>query len=88
MRLTVEQIRQRLRAQRPCHKVRHAPHGVGDTGRPAARIAGSPLREAPARVTRARQKSIRVKLLRFLDSGFRKQVRTGRCRRIGNNFRH
>src|SRR5215469_6046904 len=52
MRLAVEQVRQRLRAQRPCRKVRDAPPRVGNAGRAAAWVAGASLREAPARVAR------------------------------------
>jgi hypothetical protein len=39
MRLAVEQIRQRLRAQRPGDKIGHAPLGIGDAARPAPRVA-------------------------------------------------
>ena len=61
MRLAVEQIRQRLRAQRPSHEIRHAPLGIGDAARPATRVAGMARGEAPARVARAGGKEIRVK---------------------------
>ena len=47
---------------------RRAPR-IADAGRPAARVAGGALREAPARAARARRKKIRSKWLRFLDSG-------------------
>jgi hypothetical protein len=39
MRLAVEQIRQRLRAQRPGDKIGHARLGIGDAARPAPRVA-------------------------------------------------
>ena len=85
MRLAVEQIRQCLRAQRPGHEIRHAPPGIGNAARPAARVAGASLGEAPARVARATQRGIRSKLLRFLNSWPGEQVITGR---IGGDFRH
>jgi hypothetical protein len=75
VRLAVEQIRQRRRAQRPGDKIGHAPPGVGDAARPAARVAGASRGEAPARVARAREKGIRIKLLILLDSVSAKQQR-------------
>jgi hypothetical protein len=59
MRPAVDQIRQRLRPQRPRRKVGHSPLGIGGATRPAAGIPGASLGEAPARVARARQKGIR-----------------------------
>jgi hypothetical protein len=46
MRLAVEKIRRRLRAQRPGDKIGQVLLGIGDS----ARIAGSSLGESPARV--------------------------------------
>jgi hypothetical protein len=39
MGLAVEQIRQRLRAERPGHEIGHAPLGIADAARPALRVA-------------------------------------------------
>jgi hypothetical protein len=61
MGLAVEQIRQRRRAQRPGHKIGHAPLAVADTARPASRVARASLGEPPACVARARRKGIRDK---------------------------
>jgi hypothetical protein len=61
MRPAVDQIRQRLRAQRPCDEIGHAPLRIGDAARPAPRVAGASLGEAPARATRARHEGIRAK---------------------------
>ena len=88
MRLAVEQIRQRLRAQRPGHKIGHTPPGIGDAARPTARVAGASLGKASARVACAGQDGIRIMYLTFLDSGFGKQRETASTRRIGNDFRH
>jgi hypothetical protein len=88
MRLAVDQIRQRLRAQRPSRKVGHPPLGIGNAARPPPRIAGAPLHETPSRVARTRQQGIRTKLLIFLDSRSGKQAITGRQWRIGNDFWH
>jgi hypothetical protein len=86
MRLAVEQIRQRPRAQRPGGKIGHAAPGIGNAGRPSVRIAGASLRKPPAPVAHARQKRIRTKSLKFHDFSSRKQAVTGRRRRFGNNF--
>jgi hypothetical protein len=88
MRLAVEQMAQRLNAQRPRHEIGDAPLGIGDAPRPAAWIARASFREAPARVARARAREIRNKSLRLLDSIPRMQVIAGGHRRIGNDFRH
>jgi len=88
MRLAVDQIRQRLRAQRPSRKVGHPPLGIGNAARPPPRIAGASLHETPSRVARTRQQGIRTKLLIFPDSRSGKQAITGRQWRIGNDFRH
>jgi hypothetical protein len=87
MRLTVDQIRQRLRRQRPGSKVGHPPLGIGDAARPPPRVAGASLHETSARIARTRQKRIRTKLLRLLDSRREKQVATGQRRPVGNDFR-
>src|SRR5215831_2502103 len=58
------------------NRARTRPWGCGCRG-PAARISGVPLRRALARAARARQKRITIKLLRFLDSAFRKQDGSG-----------
>jgi hypothetical protein len=88
MRLAVDQIRERPRAQRPGRKIRHAPLGIGNAARPAARIAGASLGETPLRIARAMQKGIRVNRLKFLDSASGKQEIAGRIGQIGNYFRH
>jgi hypothetical protein len=64
----------------------HAPPGIRDARRPAARVGGVTLGEATARV--ATKRGISTKLLNFLDSGPREQVITGRQKRIGNDFQH
>src|SRR5258708_3875418 len=56
MRLAVDEIRQRLCAQRPGRKIGHAPLGIGNAARPAAPVAGASLGKAPARVARGRPK--------------------------------
>jgi hypothetical protein len=61
MRLAVEQIRQRRRAQLPSREIGHAPPWIVNAARPPARIAGASLCETPARLARARQKGIRLK---------------------------
>jgi hypothetical protein len=61
MGLAAEQIRQRRRAQRPGHKIGHAPLGIADAARPASRVARASLGEPPACVARARRKGIRTK---------------------------
>jgi len=86
MGLAVEQIRQRLRAERPGHKLGHAPLGIADAARPALGVARDSLGEAPARVARARRKRIRTKWLIVHDYSTRKQP--GRIRRVGINVRH
>jgi hypothetical protein len=88
MRPAVDQIRQRLRAQRPGRKIGHSPPGVGNAARPTTWVAGASLGKAPVRIARAIQKEIRINRLRFLDSGSGKQELTGRIERIGINFRH
>src|SRR5947209_6511518 len=88
MRLVIDEIRQRLRAQRPGEEIGHPAAGIADAARPAARIARAPLRKAPARIARARGEWIRSKCLRYLDSELGKQVRTGGRRRIRRDFRH
>jgi hypothetical protein len=50
--------------------------------------AAAVSRSSLARVRARGKKTIRSKLLRFLDSGSGKQVRTGRIRRMGGHFRH
>jgi hypothetical protein len=55
IRLAVEEVRQRLRAQRAGEEIRGAPLGIGNAGRPAARVAGASSGEPPARVARARR---------------------------------
>lgn len=67
MRLAVDQNRQRLRAQRPGQEIGHPAAGIADAARPAARIARTPLRKAPARIARARREGIRSKCLRYLQ---------------------
>jgi len=52
MRLAVEQIRQRLHAQRPGDEIGHAAPGIANAARPPARIARAPLGEPPARRAR------------------------------------
>src|SRR5260370_32909698 len=88
MRPGVEQVRQRLGAQRPGRKIGHAPPGIGNAAWATARVAGASLGEPPVRIPRERRKWIRTNRLRFLHSGARKQETTGRIRRIGNHFRH
>jgi hypothetical protein len=56
-------------------------------GRPPG-LPELPLGETPARVARARQKGIRAKFLRFLESRPGIQAIRGGRRRIGNDFRH
>jgi hypothetical protein len=58
-----------------------APPGIGNAGRPAARVPGASAGEPPARVTRARRKAIRTKRLIFHHSCPGKQGITGRIRR-------
>jgi len=53
MRLAVEQTRQCPRAQRLGNKIGHAPPGIANAGRAAARVAGNSRGKAPARVARA-----------------------------------
>jgi hypothetical protein len=53
MRPAVDQIRQRLRAQRPGRKIGHSPLGIGDAARPAVRMPELPFAKRP-RVSRAR----------------------------------
>jgi hypothetical protein len=55
---------------------------------PAARVAGRTIGEALAYVARAKQKQIRTKPLKFLDSKPGKQAITGGRRRVGSDFRH
>ena len=69
MRPAVDQIGQRLRAQRPGRKIGHAPLGVGNAALTAARVAGASLSETPLRIARAMQQGIRINRLKFLDSG-------------------
>src|SRR5262245_26539606 len=88
MRLAVEQIGERLRAQRPGREIGHAASGIANAGWPPAQVARASLGKPPARIAPARRKGIRTKSLRFLGSGSRKQVITARRRRIGNDFRH
>ena len=52
MRLPVEQIRQRRRAQLPSREIGHAPPWIGNAARPPERIAGASFCETPARVAR------------------------------------
>jgi hypothetical protein len=52
MRLAVQQIGQRRRAQRPHGKIGRLRFGVTDAARPAARIAGARLGKAPTRIAR------------------------------------
>jgi hypothetical protein len=52
MRLAVEQIRQRRRAQLPSREIGHAPPWIGNAARPPERIAGASFCETPARVAR------------------------------------
>ena len=75
MRLRVDQIRQRLRRQRPGSKVGHPSLGIGGAPRPPPRVAGA------ARIARTRQKRIRTKVLRLLDSRREKQVATAKAGR-------
>jgi hypothetical protein len=87
-----------------CVSVRSAPDFFTSSQQPAARSGMSalglrmpasgragfpsfPLQDALAHA-RARQKSIRIKSLRFLGSRRRKQAVTGGRRRLGNYFRH
>src|SRR5215469_2272178 len=83
MRLAVDEIRQRLWAQRPGNKIGYTPLRVSDAARPAARITRASFGEAPARVARAGQEGIRIKWLRFFNSGLGKQERTGE---LSNHF--
>jgi hypothetical protein len=88
MRLAVEQIGQRLRPQRPGDEIGHAAPRIANAGRPPARIARVSLCETAAPIAPAKQKGIGTKTLRLLDSSPGKQVKRGRRRRIGNDFRH
>src|SRR5262249_23906296 len=55
MRLAVDEIRQRLWAQRPGNKIGYTPLRVSDAARPAARITRASLAKRP-RASRARGK--------------------------------
>jgi hypothetical protein len=59
--LAVDQKRQRRRRERPRDEIGQAPPRVGNAARPAARIARTALDEPPARIARARRKTIRTK---------------------------
>jgi len=59
--LALEQMQQSLRAQRPGDKIGHAPLGIADAARLAARVSRASLGEMPARIARARPKEIRTK---------------------------
>ena len=52
MRPSVDQVRQRIRAQRPSRKVGHASLGIGNAAWPATRIPGATLGETPVRIAR------------------------------------
>jgi hypothetical protein len=73
-----------------------APLWIGDAARPAPRIAGMPLGEAPIGISRERvlareravRKKIRSKRLIFRDSRSEMQAKAGGIRRSGRNFRH
>jgi len=55
MRLAVEEIRQRLRAERPRQKIGHAPPGIANAARPTARVAGASFGEAALFIAPARR---------------------------------
>jgi|SRR6516164_443227 hypothetical protein len=82
MRLAVEQLRQRLPAQRPGNEIGDAPPGVADAARPAPRVAGASFGEPPARVAREAKRDqdqvAEIPGYRFLEAG---QSRTDQVNR-------